>query len=139
MKLRIKSSDIKKIDAHALESFPYECVGLMIGTLNKDEFEVREIVKAKNTLDSPVAFETDPQFVYQVHKDAEKRGLQLVGVYHSHPNLHAFVSSRDADFMKYWSHLAWLILGLSRDRVLERRAFTMKEGKVHDVELEILG
>lgn len=137
MKLRIKASNMKKIDAHALKSFPYECVGLLIGTLDKGGFEVKKIVRAKNTLVSPVAFEADPQFVYKIYKDAEKRGLQLVGIYHSHPNLHAFVSSRDAEFMKYWGHLAWLILGLSKDKVLERKAFRMKNKNIEEIEVEI--
>ena len=75
--------------------------------------------------------------VYKVHKDAEKRGLQLVGIYHSHPNMHAFVSSRDAEFMKYWGHLVWLILGLSKERVLERKAFTMKNKNIGEIEVEV--
>ena len=128
---------MKKIDAHALKTFPYECVGLLIGTSDKKEFQVKKIVLAKNTLGSPVAFEADPQFVYKVHKDAEKRGLQLVGIYHSHPNMHAFVSSRDAEFMKYWGHLVWLILGLSKERVLERKAFTMKNKNIGEIEVEV--
>lgn len=138
MKLRIKASDMKKIDAHALKTFPYECVGLLIGASGKKEFEVKKIVKAKNTLGSLVAFETDPQFIYKVYKDAEKRGLELIGIYHSHPNLHAFVSSRDAEFMKYWTRIAWLILSVGRDSVLERKAFMMKKGKIEKIEVRVL-
>lgn len=136
MKLKIKSSDIRKIDAHALETYPHECVGLLIGTSEKGVFEVREVVRAQNTLNSPVAFEADPQFVYNVYKEAENRGLQLIGIYHSHPNLHAYVSARDAEFMKFWGHLVWLILGLSQEKIIERKAFMMRDGKIHDVELE---
>ncbi|MEM4188702.1 MAG: M67 family metallopeptidase [Candidatus Hadarchaeum sp.] len=136
MKLKIKSSDIRKIDAHALETYPYECVGLLIGTSENGVFEVREVVRAQNTLNSPAAFEADPQFVYNVYKEAENRGLQLIGIYHSHPNLHAYVSARDAEFMKFWGHLVWLILGLSQEKIIERKAFMMRDGKIHNVELE---
>jgi proteasome lid subunit RPN8/RPN11 len=139
MKLRINSSDIRKIEGHALESFPNECVGLMIGKTQKNVFETIEVVKAKNTLNSPVAFEADPQFVYDVYKDAEKRGLQLIGIYHSHPNLRAYVSARDAEFMRFWGRLVWLILGVGRDEIVERKAFMMKDGKVYEVEVEIVG
>ncbi|MGQ9788576.1 MAG: Mov34/MPN/PAD-1 family protein [Candidatus Hadarchaeaceae archaeon] len=137
MKLRIKSSDIGKIDDHALETYPCECVGLMVGTSNKEIFEISEVIKAKNTLNSPVAFEADPQFVYEVSKDAENRGLQLIGIYHSHPNLHAYVSARDAKFMKFWGHLVWLILGMSQEKIIERKAFTMRGEKVQNVDLEL--
>jgi len=137
-KLKIKSSEMRKIDAHALRAFPDECAGLLVGTSGKGGFEVKKAVEAKNTKPSPVGFEADPQFVYKVHKDAEAQGLQLVGIYHSHPDMHSFVSSRDAEFMKYWEHLAWLILGLSRSEVLERKAFTMKDKLIEQIELEIL-
>jgi len=137
MKLEIKSSDMRKIDAHALKAFPYECVGLLVGTTTKNVFDVKKVVKAKNMLPSPVAFEADPESVYGANKDAEERGLQLVGVYHSHPNMHSFVSSRDAEFMRHWRHLAWLILGLSQSEVLERKAFAMKGKVAGEIDLEI--
>ncbi len=133
----IKSSDLKKIEAHALKTFPLECYGLFIGTFDQDRVEVKEVVNGKNMAGSPVAFEADPEFVYVEHTKAEKRGLRLVGIYHSHPNLHAFVSSRDADFMKYWQNLAWLILGLSEDRVFESKAFSMKEDKIEELEVVV--
>ncbi len=128
---------MKKIDAHALRAFPDECVGLLVGTSSKEGFEVRKAVAAVNTKPSPVGFEADPQFVYKVHKDAEAQGLQLVGIYHSHPDMRSFVSSRDAEFMKYWGQLAWLILGLSRDEVLERKAFTMRDKKIREIEVVV--
>jgi len=137
MKLKIKPSDMLAVEKHALKTFPYECCGLFMGKSNDEEFEVKKVVKAKNTLRSPAAFEANPAFVYREYKKAERRGLELIGIYHSHPNLKAFVSSRDADFMKYWKKIVWLIVGLSKYRVLERRAFTMRKSNIEELELVV--
>jgi proteasome lid subunit RPN8/RPN11 len=128
---------VRAIDAHAIKCYPIECYGLILGKIGKDGIEAKEVVEGKDLSSSPVSFEADPAFVYKEYKKAEERGLEFVGIYHSHPNLHAFVSSRDADHMKYWGHIAWLILGLSKDRVLERKAFTMKKGGIEELELVV--
>ncbi len=137
MKLRLKSADLKATEAHALEAFPRECCGLLLGHFRDDAIEATEVVKAENVKGSPVAFEADPEFVYRQYKRAEERGLELVGIYHSHPNLHAFVSARDHEIMQYWAGVAWLILGLSEKHVIDRKAFVMKNGKIEEIKLEV--
>lgn len=129
---------MRKIEAHAIRGYPIECYGLMLGKVGKDLIEVEEVVEGKDLSSSPVSFEADPEFVYKEYKRAEELGLQLVGIYHSHPNLHAFVSSRDAEFMKYWENLAWLIIGVGRDRILERKAFMMKKGEVEELKVVVV-
>lgn len=135
MKLTLKPQDLKAIEAHALETFPQECCGLLLGHFQDDAIEATEVTKAENVKGSPTTFEADPEFVFRQYKRAEERGLELVGIYHSHPNLHAFVSARDREIMQYWSGVAWLILGLSAERALELKAFVLKNGKIEELEL----
>ncbi len=135
MKIKLKPADMKVIEAHALEAFPRECCGLLLGRFRDDAIEVTEVVKAENVKESPVTFEADPEFVYRQYKRAEERGLELVGIYHSHPNLHAFVSTRDREIMQYWAGVAWLIIGVSAERALDRKAFVFKNGKIEELEL----
>ena len=137
MKLSIKRSDLLAIDEHALESFPHECCGLLLGEFREKAIEVREIVRAENVLASPVAFEANAELVFKAVDRAERSGLELVGIYHSHPGLGAFVSARDAEFMKLWPSVAWLILGTSEKRVEERKAYVLEGGKVVELEIEV--
>lgn len=136
MKLKLKSSDLEAIEAHALETFPHECCGLLLGHFKDDVIEATEVIKAENVKGSPVVFEANPEFVYREYKRAEERGLELVGIYHSHPNLNAFVSARDREIMQYWAGVAWLIIGMSAERVFDRRAFVLKDGKIEELELD---
>ncbi len=136
MKLKLKPADLKAVEAHALKNFPRECCGMLFGKSSEDAIEVEEIVEAENVLGSPVAFEADPEFVFKAVDRAERSGFELVGVYHSHPNIHAYVSARDAEIMKLWPEVAWLILSVVKDRVLERKAYILKKNKVEELEIE---
>ncbi|MDI6642659.1 MAG: M67 family metallopeptidase [Candidatus Hodarchaeaceae archaeon] len=135
MKLKLRPSDLKTLEAHALEAFPHECCGLLLGHFRGDEIEAVEVVKAENVKRSPVTFEAAPEFVYHQYRRAEERGLELVGIYHSHPNIAAFVSSHDFKIMELWPGVAWLILSVAKDRVLERKAYALKNGKIEELKL----
>ena len=137
MKLKLKSSDLKAIEAHALRNFPRECCGLLIGKFGVGTIEVHKVAEAENVLGSPVAFEADPEFVFKAIDRAERSGLELVGIYHSHPNIAARVSSKDAEIMKLWPEVAWLILNVVGDRVLERKAYVLKNGEIEELELVV--
>jgi proteasome lid subunit RPN8/RPN11 len=136
VKLKLKHSDLKAIDAHAMKSYPKECCGLLLGKFGKSEIEVKEAVEAGNILGSPVAFEAEPELVFKVFQKAEKSGSALVGIYHSHPDIAAFVSSKDAEVMKLWPGTAWLILSVGKTRVLERMAYTMKNNEIKEIAVE---
>ena len=133
VKLKLKKSDLKAIDAHALKSYPKECCGLLLGKFGREEIEVKEITEAGNILGSPVAFEAEPELVFKVFQKAERSGGELVGIYHSHPNIAAFVSSKDEEVMTLWSGTAWLILSVGKTRVLERKAYMMKNSEIEEL------
>jgi len=135
MNLKLNRDDSKAIDGHALKNFPRECCGLLIGKFGGNVIEVKEVVEAENVLGSPVAFEADAELVFKAIKLAEKSGLELVGIYHSHPNIAAYVSARDSEIMKLWPGIAWLIVSASKERVVERKAYILKDGRIEELEI----
>ena len=137
MELRIKRKDLKAVEKHALESFPLECCGLMIGKVKEDVFYVEKVVSADNIHKSGVSFEADAELVYRAIDEAEAKGLALIGIYHSHPNMNAYISARDAEIMKLWPNVAWLVLGVTREKIVENKAFMLKNGKAVQLGIEI--
>lgn len=137
MNLRIKKKDLKAVEKHALESFPLECCGLMIGKVKEDVFYVEKVVSADNIHKSSVSFEADAELVYRAINEAEAKGLALIGIYHSHPNMNAYISARDAEIMKLWPNVAWLVLGVIREKIVEKKAFMLKNGKAVQLGIEI--
>lgn len=134
MNLKLNRDGLKAIDGHALKNFPRECCGLLLGKFGENVIEVEEVVEAENVLGSPTAFEVDPELVFKTIKRAEKSGLDLVGIYHSHPNLAAHVSARDSEIMKLWPGVAWLIVGVAKEQVVERKAYILKNGGIEELE-----
>jgi len=137
MKLKIKYRYFESIEKHALKVFPLECCGLLIGKMGKGIFEVKEVVQAENVHKSEVSFEADAELVYRALDAAEAKGLDLIGIYHSHPNMRAYVSAVDAEIMKLWPNVAWLVLGVSENQIIEKKVFMLKESKIVGLEIKI--
>jgi proteasome lid subunit RPN8/RPN11 len=137
MKLKIKYRYFESIEKHALKVFPLECCGLLIGKMGKGIFEVKKVVPAKNIHKSEVSFEADAELVYRALDAAEAKGLDLIGIYHSHPNMCAYVSAVDAEIMKLWPNVAWLVLGVSENQIIEKKVFMLKESKIVGLEIKI--
>src|SRR5919206_4180881 len=81
--LAITKSQFNEIVAHARESAPRECCGLIGGTGNG---EARTIYRARNLATDPVvAYEAAPEDLFAAQRAMRERAEQLLAIYHSHP------------------------------------------------------
>lgn len=87
---------LNKMITHA-ESTPDECCGFLIGDEATDDRIVRYIITASNVTpgDPSSRFEIAPLAFLEAEHFAERNKLQLLGVYHSHPNHPAIPSELD--------------------------------------------
>ena len=109
----------------------------MMGRWANDDVEVKEVIPAENVERSAMIFEADAEFVYQMIEKAEKMGLSLVGIYHSHPNAAARVSNRDLEFMSLWPGVAWLIISLTEDGIREMKAYIFKKDQAEELRIKV--
>jgi proteasome lid subunit RPN8/RPN11 len=88
--LKLSQSDWHALRAHGEETYPHECCGILLGTMNidKDERVVKTVIRAGNTrLDSLESrYNIDPKELIAAQKQARVAGLDIVGFYHSHPD-----------------------------------------------------
>jgi desampylase len=110
----VHASALTAITAHALEAAPAECCGVLLGRPD----EVLEAIRARNLADSPVRFVVDPQDHIAARRDARRRGLEVVGFYHSHPHSAPVPSATDLAEAGYPDHL-YAIVGLIDGRAPE--------------------
>ena len=94
--------DIEKMQIykHAESEYPDECCGVLLGYQN--DFKVCEIVPADNIdkdNNRKLHFVMNPLDYYKVEQDAEKRGLDVIGFYHSHADHPAVPSKEDKRYM----------------------------------------
>jgi desampylase len=96
-----------EVIAHARETAPAECCGLLVG----DATEIVGAVRAANLAPGPSRFLIDPNDHIRARRDARARGLDVVGFYHSHPRSDARPSPTDLAEASYENHL-YVIVGL---------------------------
>lgn len=119
------------MESDAAARAPNEACGLLVGRTEPGRAVAEEACPASNRLASPVRFEIPPEELYRAWVDAERRGKEVVAIYHSHPaGAPALPSQWDLPYLREGG-LPWVILGLS-DR--EARAFVW-EGGVREIPL----
>jgi proteasome lid subunit RPN8/RPN11 len=109
--MRVARAALETIIAHAREAAPAECCGLLLGR----DGAVVEAVRTRNVADHQLSrFVIDPKEHIDRRRDARRRGLDVAGFYHSHPQSPASPSSADGAEANYPDHL-YLIVSLAQE------------------------
>ncbi|MFP3312699.1 MAG: Mov34/MPN/PAD-1 family protein [Acidilobus sp.] len=88
------------------------------------------LMPAENLLRSPVEFLANPLDIVTAYKAAENLHIDVVALYHTHPDGDAAPSQMDLEGMRLWP-LPWIIA--SRSGV---RAWVLSSGLSEEVTLE---
>jgi proteasome lid subunit RPN8/RPN11 len=83
--------------AHAQAAYPNECCGAMLGTTDGETKLVRESIALQNAFEGAQAarYELRPEDLLAADKAARERNMDLIGIYHSHPDCDAYFSKTD--------------------------------------------
>jgi len=88
-----------QIKAWGAQAYPFEGCGLLLGKVENGRNVVQAIVPAANTwpveAEKPVRFQISPEDMLQAEVEAARRDLDVVGVFHSHPDHPPVASPRD--------------------------------------------
>ena len=112
-----------------------ESCAMLLGTHNDQQWNVKEVLLTRNSHnDSETSFIISPEELLEGHQLAEKKHLELVGIFHSHPNTAASPSNIDKKFMKINGDVPWIIFsGINMDF----RAFILEEDMVGEKEIKV--
>ena len=97
-----------KLVAHAIEQKPNESCAMLLGEKIDDDWNVKEVFLTENIDKSQTNFTISPEELLKGYQLAEKMHLELVGVFHSHPNSDATPSDTDKKFMQN-NPVPWII------------------------------
>ena len=104
--MKITDAQLKQIYAHAKETYPHECCGFLLGTL--DDVLVRQVRRAANqNTDRTDRFVISGEEYAQAQFAADEAGLDIIGVYHSHPDWPPIPSQTDME--SAWEEVYYLI------------------------------
>ena len=89
---------------HAQSTFPDECCGVMIGSIDGDAKTVTTAVALENAYKGKQEdrYEIRPEDLLAADKNARAQGLDLIGIFHSHPDCDAYFSKTDLENSCPW-------------------------------------
>jgi proteasome lid subunit RPN8/RPN11 len=128
MRIEIHREQVEQIAAHATAAYPGECCGLMIGTFDGDDCCVVELRPSTNATPDPAKrYVIDPLTYLHADCDARQRGMEIVGIYHSHPDADPVPSRTDCD--EGWPGYVYLIAAVRGGQPDAMRAWRFDDAK----------
>jgi proteasome lid subunit RPN8/RPN11 len=90
--------------AHAESKFPNECCGAMIGRIEDGTKNVTEAIPMENAYEGAqgARYELRPEDLLEADRKARAAGLDLIGIFHSHPDCDAYFSKTDLENSCPW-------------------------------------
>ena len=90
--------------AHAEKIFPNECCGAMLGKIDGDSKTVTKAVAIENSYTGAqgARYELRPEDLLKADREARAAGLDLIGIFHSHPDCDAYFSKTDLENSCPW-------------------------------------
>ena len=111
----INQEQIDTLIEHSTKSHPNESCAMLLGTYNDQQWNVKEIFLTNNMEQSETNFTISSEDLLHGYKLAEEKQLELVGIFHSHPNSSAIPSDTDKKFMEI-NPIPWVICsGINND------------------------
>jgi proteasome lid subunit RPN8/RPN11 len=110
---------------HLEGGYPNEACGALLGRVDGDTHLVAEFRGMRNTVvDRPWdRYALDPLEQLQVQRDADARGLEIIGFAHSHPD-HPPVPSR-FDAEHGWSFYSYVVASVQKGSMREARSWRL--------------
>ena len=111
---------------HVARHIPLEACGLLAGKNN----QVEKVIMIRNQAQSPVRFVMEPYEQLKAFDWIESNGLDLLGIFHSHPAGPQIVSATDIAEAAYdVIHLIWSPNG----EIWKPRAFWIENGMAEEI------
>ena len=95
--IRVDAGAWSQMIAHARSLYPEECVGAMLGRAEDGAKKVEAALPMHNASEGPrrSRYTLAPSELRTAEAEARRRGLTLIGIYHSHPDCEAYFSETD--------------------------------------------
>jgi len=149
--IRLSAQIYHQLTQHAIQSYPSECCGLVLGPVNeKNRFS--EIVPCENKQDewhavdpvqyprtSQQAFLIDPKVLLDIHQKSRKEGKEIKLIYHSHVDVGAYFSEEDRrqammGHEPIYPNVVYLVLAAKDHRVDEAKLYAWSPAESEWVE-----
>ena len=121
--IEIESKPWHAMVLHAERTYPSECCGAMLGRIVGDRKIVTEAVALNNAFNGEqrTRYELNQRDLLAAEKAARANGLDLVGIFHSHPDCDAYFSTTDLQNSCPW--YSFVVLSVTNGKFVHANSF----------------
>ncbi|MBN1287297.1 MAG: M67 family metallopeptidase [Anaerolineae bacterium] len=130
MKIVLQAKDLRAVEAHLEAAYPNEGAGLVLGRANDGAVTVEALLPATNQREAEAQhnrYELGPADFVRAEREAARRGLDLVGVFHSHPDHPNHPSEFDREHAL--PNFSYLITTVAAGKAGATRAWRLREDR----------
>lgn len=138
MKLHIPQQILNEIHTHGEESYPEEGAGLMLGTLENGERWIVSTLLLENAREDGARhnrYLITAEDMLQGEMEADKQGLSIIGVFHSHPDHPNQPSEFDREYAIPW--YSYLITSVNAGKAADSRSWRLEDDRENFLEEQI--
>lgn len=126
-KIILSKNQAEILKKHAIQNWPNESCAILFGNNSNEQFLIRDVFLTKNARPSPVNFTISNEELILAYEEAERKNLEVIAIFHSHPESAAYPSSTDLQYMQV-NPVPWIIYSNTND---ELKAFILESTLVH--------
>lgn len=129
MRLTIPSGLLEAIHRHGEAAYPEEGAGFLLGK-DGDPRQVLSLLPLDNIRQGDARrnrYLISPQDYLKAEDEADRTGLELVGVFHSHPDHPNQASEYDRDWAQPW--FSYIITSIYTGKAVESRSWRLDEDR----------
>jgi proteasome lid subunit RPN8/RPN11 len=127
-----------RIHQHGEQAYPEEGAGLLLGETNYGKRQVRELLILTNVREEGARrnrYQLSPEDYLKGEEMADSMGLEVLGVFHSHPDH----PNRPSEFDRQWAwpNFSYLITSVVQGVAVESRSWRLEEDRAEFNEEEV--
>lgn len=129
MTLRLSRDALEKIHAHGEQAYPEEGAGFLLGVEDGSR-DVRAVFPLTNSREDSARhnrYLIAPEDYLKAEREADRLGLSLIGVFHSHPDH----PNRPSEFDREWAQpfFSYIITSVQSGKAMESRSWRLTEDR----------
>ncbi len=141
MTIIINEENLDILRQEGIKNYPYECCGLLLGVINNSEKKVIKVIPTDNDWENQKhlfpenysnfkrdlrdSFAINPLTFLKVQKQARNDNLNIIGIYHSHPDHPANPSDFDEAIAS--CVYSYIILSVEKGEIKEMLSWVLSE------------
>ncbi len=130
MTIKITSRLLREIHTHGENAYPEEGAGLLLGSEQEGLRTVQNLLKLENAREKNARhnrYLITARDMLQGEKEAERLGLSIVGIFHSHPDHPNIPSEFDREWAIPW--YSYLITSIQNAEALDSRCWRLRDDR----------